>query len=136
MMELKITFRSLEKHVCNLKWSTRLWQLGIRQDTFFHWIYDKKNEIWEVTWTNYFDEDENHYAAFTVQDFVDLFPRFFKISRSDNEWKFYCEAADMHLENEDNMANVFARILVAITKNKTTEKDKKKLIIIKGNKDE
>lgn len=119
MREVKISFRSLEKHVCSLKWAQRLHELGVRQDSYFHWIYDDKDDRWDVSWTNYFDQDEPHYAAFTAQDFVDLFPRLFKFSRSDGSWKFLCEYADMTLhENEENIANVFARILVAIAKNK------------------
>lgn len=111
-------FRSLEKQVCSLVWSKRLMEIGIRQDTYFHWVYNSKAEVWDVSWTDYFDEDEIHYAAFTVQDFVDLFPRIFNILRCENRWRFYCEASDMHLKDEENVANVFARILISITKNK------------------
>lgn len=116
--QIKLTFRSLEKQVCSLKWAKRLSEIGVRQDTYFHWAYDEKNDRWDVCWTDYFDEDEPHYAAFTAQDFIDLFPRLFKIARSESEWLFYCEYADMRLGNEENLADVFARILVAITKTK------------------
>ncbi len=119
---LKLTFRSLDKQVCSVKWAKRLKEIGIRQDTYFHWIYDEKNDIWEVSWTDYFDETDIHCSAFTVQDFVDLFPRLFKVARSENQWKFYCEYADMSLDDEPNMANVFARILISISKNKNEVK--------------
>jgi hypothetical protein len=128
MQELKITFRDLEKNVCSRKWAERLKEIGVRQDTYFHWIYDKKNEQWDVGWSDYFDEDDFHCSAFTVQDFIDLFPRLFKFSRNEHEWNFYCEYADIHLEDEENLANVFARILIAITKNKT-QVNKPKLIL-------
>lgn len=114
--------RSLEKHVCDRKWAQRLKEIGVRQDTYFHWVYDDKNDIWEVAWTSYFDESDTHCAAFTAQDFIDLFPRLFKFARSDNQWKFYCEYADMDLDGENNIANVFARILISITKNKGEKK--------------
>lgn len=130
MRELKITFRDLEKNVCSRKWAERLKEIGVRQDTYFFWMYDKKQERWDVGWSDYFDEDDIYCAAYTVQDFVDLFPRLFKFARDGHEWKFYCEYADMHLENEEKLADVFARILIAITKNKGQDK-KPKLILKK-----
>ena len=119
---LKLTFRDLDKQVCSLNWARRLCEIGVRQDTYFHWIYDEKNDKWEVSWTDYFDEDDMHFAAFTAQDFVDLFPRLFKFARNDNEWKFYCEAIDAHMQDEEKLADVFARILIALTKNKNEAK--------------
>ncbi len=119
---LALTFRSLEKQVCTLKWAQRLKEIGVRQDTFFHWVYDKKNERWDVAWADEWDEEDVYCAAFTAQDFVDLFPKLFKFARNDKEWKFYCEYADMHLNDENNLADVFARILVSITKNKNERK--------------
>ena len=85
MKEIKITFRSIEKQVCSLNLAKRLHEIGVRQDTYFHWIHDKKNDLWEVCWSDYLDEDDvPHYAAFTAQDLVDLF-----FARNNNEWKFY-----------------------------------------------
>jgi hypothetical protein len=126
-------FRNLEKQVCSLKWAQRLAEDGVRQDTYFQWIYDEKAEKWDVAWTSYldFDADERHYAAFTVQDFIDIFPKLFKFARSDNEWKFYCEAFDGHLEGETNLADIFARVLLTITKNKGSKENKRLGVIYK-----
>lgn len=117
---MKPSFNVLEKHFCDIKWSQRLKGIGIRQDTCFHWVYHKNHDVWTIEMLrNYnLDIDIESCAAFTVQDFIDLFPKLFRIARSEKEWKFYCEYADMHLQDEENLANVFARILIAITKNK------------------
>jgi hypothetical protein len=117
MDKITITFRNFDKNFCDLKWSKRLKEIGIRQDTCFHYVWDCKNQIFEICWSSDSYDDE-HYSAFTAQDFIELFPRLFKIARSDKEWKFYCEHADMHLHDDENLANVFARILISITKNK------------------
>lgn len=122
MSTLKLIFRTLDKHVCDLKWAKRLKEIGIRQDTYFQWLYDAKNDKWDVAWYDFCDEDEIHCAAFTAQDFIEIFPKLFKVARNLNKWLFYCEYADMDLPNEDNLANVFARILIAITKNKKEQK--------------
>jgi hypothetical protein len=125
---LKLTFRTLDKHVCSLKWAQRLNEIGVRQDTYFHWLYDDKNEIWEVCWSDYFDEQDTHFAAYTAQDFIDLFPKLFRLARNESEWKFdfgrHSDFAEMSLKEDENLANVFARMLIAITKNKN---DKKRL---------
>lgn len=118
-------FRNLEKHVCDLKWSQRMKEIGIRQDTYFQWVYDKKNDIWEVTLCDYFDEsdeDEIHCAAYTVQDFVDIFPKLFRFARDNGCFLFKCEYVDLTMpvltEDKGNLANIFARFLVRMTKNK------------------
>jgi len=122
MKTIKLAFKSLDKHVCSLKWAQRLNEIGVRQDTYFQWVYDQKNDVWEVCWSDFFEEQDIHCAAFTAQDFVDLFPDLFRLARSNNQWKFYCEYADMHLQDDENLANVFARILIYITKNKDEKK--------------
>jgi|GEM_PF-6727121 hypothetical protein len=128
MQTIKLTFRSLDKHVCSLKWAQRLREIGIRQDTYFHWIYDEKNEIWEVCWSDYFDETDTHCAAFTAQDFIDLFPKYFRMVRNENEWGFdfgrTSDYAETSLKEDENLANVFARILIAITKDKSNKTKK------------
>jgi hypothetical protein len=121
MQELKQNFRDFDKNFCSLKWAQRLKEIGIRQDTMFHYVWDEKNTKYEICWSSN-SYDEEHYSAYTVQDFVDLFPKLFKFARSDSEWKFYCEYADMHLKDENKLADVFARILVAITKTKDASK--------------
>lgn len=117
MQTIQLSFKNFDKNFCSLKWAKRLKEIGVRQDTVFHYVWDDKNNCFEICWSNEPYDDEN-YSAFTIQDFVDLFPRLFKFARNNDEWKFYCEAADMHLKDENNLADVFARILVAITKNK------------------
>lgn len=118
---LQQSFRNLDKNFCSLKWAQRLKEIGVRQDTMFHYVWDEKNVCYEICWSHD-SYDEEHYSAFTAQDFVDLFPKLFKFARSDGEWKFYCEYADMHLRDETKLADVFARILVAITKTKEAAK--------------
>lgn len=120
LMNLTPRFR-IDNHFCDLKWAKRMKEIGIRQDTVFHYVWDDKNEVFEICWSH--DEyDTEHYAAFTAQDFVGIFPSFFKIARNESQWKFSCEYADMNLHDEENLANVFARILVAITKYKSMDK--------------
>ena len=132
MEKLKISFKDFNKNFCSFKWAQRLKEIGVRQDTVFHYVWDEKNAIYEICWSNEPYDDEN-YSAYTAQDFVDLFPRLFKFARNEGEWKFYCEYADMHLSSEENLADVFARILVAITKNKReseTYKNRTKMLSI------
>ncbi len=121
MSEITLSFKNFDKNFCSLQWAKRLKEIGVRQDTTFHYVWDSKNDCFEVCWSTAPYDNEN-YAAFTIQDFVDIFPKLFKFARNDNEWKFYCEYADMHLDDENRLADVFARILVAITKNKDEKK--------------
>ena len=117
MQDVKLIFRNFDKNFCSLKWARRLKEIGIRQDTMFHYVWDEKNTQYEICWS--FDAyDEEHYSAYTVQDFIDLFPKFFKFTRNVDEWKFSCQYADMHIREDIKLADVFARYLVAITKTK------------------
>ncbi len=115
--DVKVSFRNFEKNFCSVKWAQRLKEIGVRQDTAFHYVWFKESQEFRILRVENFLYTECC-SAFTVQDFVDLFPKLFKFARSGNEWKFYCEGADMHLKDEDRLADVFARILVSITKNK------------------
>lgn len=121
MEEITLSFKDFDKNFCSLKWAKRLKEIGVRQDTVFHYVWDAKNDQFEICWSSE-PYDEENYSAFTAQDFVDLFPKLFKFARKDHEWKFYCEAADMHLANEYKLADVFARILISITKDKNEKK--------------
>lgn len=124
-------FNNFEKNYCSIAWAIRLKEIGVRQDTCAYYLPAeyKLDGIWHI------DDDEikhikmdERIAAYSVQDFIDIFPDLFKLARSENEWKFYCEAADMHLKDETILANVFARILISITKNKN---ENKRLRVIK-----
>lgn len=121
MPGIQLSFKDFDKNFCSLQWAKRLKEIGVRQDTTFHYVWDSKNDCFEICWSSDPYDDES-YSAFTVQDFVDLFPKLFKFARNGGEWKFYCEYADMHLNDENKLADVFARILVAITKNKDQRK--------------
>lgn len=108
------SFRSLEKHVCSLKLAKRLCELGIRQDTYFHWLYDEKNNSWDVCWTDYFDDEERHYPAFTVQDLIDVF--------SQDLIDIFPDLINYKIIYQENMANVFAEIIIAIIEQTNTDK--------------
>jgi hypothetical protein len=121
-----LTFRNLEKHVCSPRWAQRLKEIGVRQDTIFQWTYNEFHHEWSLVRTNYIPDISEIKspicAAFMIQEFIDIFPRLFRVSRNDDQWRFYCEVIDTHCEEPDNLANVFARILITITKNKNDPK--------------
>lgn len=116
MSEIILSFKNFDKNFCSLKWAKRLKDIGVRQDTTFHYVWDSKNDCFEICCSESY-ADEN-YSAFTVQDFVDLFPKLFRIDRNYKSWNFNCEYAEMHLDNEYKLADVFARILITITKDR------------------
>jgi hypothetical protein len=129
MKTIKLAFRSLEKQVCSLKWAKRLREIGIRQDTYYQWIYDYKNDSWDICASDYYDEDTVHVAAFTAQDFIDLFPHLFTFKRREDQWIFSCDKIDMQVHDEENLADVFARILITITKNKNVQSIKELTVL-------
>ena len=104
--------KKLENLVCSIDWSKRLFELGVHQDTHFKWV--KKDEGFELCFASHFGEIK--YAAFTAQDFIDLFPKLFRIARSNDEWKFMSKEFSIHLKHENNLSNVFARILIRLLK--------------------
>jgi len=122
--EIKSNFHDLEKHVCSLKWSIRLFELGARQDTYFHWIYIQKDDRWEVLQSDddFYEDDVPHFAAYTAQDFVDLFPRVFTLRRINIRWRLECDVISAEMDIEEKLADVFARILITLIKNKNEQK--------------
>ena len=91
---LKLTFRDLDKQVCSLNWARRLVRSVSVRTLIFIGYMTKRTINGRFLGLDYFDEDEKHFAAFTAQDFVDLFPRLFKFARNDNE-EFLLEAIDV-----------------------------------------
>lgn len=108
--------RLIEGIVCSLKWSKLLYAAEIRQDTLFHWVKVTSGEFVLFGQDGRTSGHNERYAAYTAQEFVDLFPVLFKISRRKREWQFLSKEFHMHLEDEDNLSNVLARILLRLLK--------------------
>ena len=108
--------RLIEGIVCSLKWSKLLQEAAIRQDTLFHWVRVGNGEFILFGQESVTYGHLERYAAYTAQEFVDLFPVLFKISRKENEWQFLSKEFHMHLKNEENLSNVLARILLRLLK--------------------
>jgi hypothetical protein len=117
----KPPFNEIKKHVCSLEWAKRLKELNARQDTTFTWYQGESENEWCVDSYIYVNEEDPHFAAFTVQDFFDIYPELFRFARFKNEWKFSCEGLDAYAEAENNFSNVCARILVTMLKNKNVK---------------
>lgn len=83
--------------ICNIKWAQKLKELGVGQETVFHYA---------------------DCAAFTAQELIALFPDKFKLHRMNDIWRFEFHGVLMHIQEEQNVANVLARILISLIKNR------------------
>lgn len=115
------SFGKFESNFCSFKWSVFLKECGVRQDTAFHYVWDSKNDIYEICWSGFPYEAES-YSAYTIQEFIDLFPKEFKLIRDDDEWRLFVNQADASMECEEKLVDVFARILITLTKNKSQQR--------------
>lgn len=115
------SFSNFENNFCSFKWAVFLKECGVRQDTSFHYVWDEKNDKYEICWSGYPYEDEC-YAAYTIQEFVELFPKEFKLYRENDSWRMYVTQADASMGDEEKLVDVFARILITLTKNKNQSK--------------
>ena len=115
-MKLKDS-NAFDKNFCSFNWALLLKECGVRQDTVFHYVWDDKNDKYELTWDG-FPYSEENIAAYTSQELIDLFPKKMKLSRDDNFWLLEHRGADYDLQNETKLVDVLARILITITKNK------------------
>ena len=62
----------LEKQVCSLEWAKKLRELGVKQDSYFHWFhYEHTGGRWELDHSNEKDTEgaeDLYLAAFTVAE--------------------------------------------------------------------
>lgn len=119
------SFGQFESNFCSFKWSVFLKECGVRQDTAFHYVWDPKNDKYEICWSG-LPYNEECYAAYTIQEFVDLYPKEFKLYRDSNQWTLHVTkdhiSADASMDDEEKLVDVFARILITLTKNKSQTK--------------
>lgn len=115
------SFGKFDKNFCSFKWAVFLKECGVRQDTAFHYVWDTKNDIYEICWSGY-PYNEESYAAYSIQEFVELFPKEFKLIRESKKWSLYLMQADLSMAEEENLVDVFARMLITLTKNKNQSK--------------
>ena len=115
----------LKDIACSLQWAKRLKEENIKQDSLFWW---KEHESrWSLSLSErplqQFIDCGRAIAAFTVQEFNNVFPKIYRLAHDHNEWKLGFEdqndcLVSIHLPNETNMANVYAKMLLSIIKNK------------------
>lgn len=117
----------IEDLVCSLSWSKRLKEENVKQHTIFTWFVDEISGYAFIVGPNSIVDSEKkypeRYAAFTVTEFDKMFPQVYRIARSKDHWKLGFEGPNdqlvhIDLPNEINMANVYAKMLLSIIKNK------------------
>jgi hypothetical protein len=111
----------LEDQVCAFEWAARLKELGVRQDTCRYWHYDMFGPILS---NRSHHDSEVGCAAYLTDELLALFPKDIELQRKDNRWilKFgtdmFSGKVDLNIEPEESLANVLARVLIALIKNK------------------
>lgn len=67
----------IENHVVNLELSKKLKELGINKKSLFYWIYEEKNEKWDIWFTDVHpDEDnpDNYISAYLATEIFEELP--------------------------------------------------------------
>lgn len=136
----------IENHVCSLEFSKKLKKLSVKQFSIFSWIYDYKNEIWEV-WQdgieNFKETDENYEpaeninSAFTSTELLELLPKDIMINNTEyfinlliglDDFTIYYDAVNDNINfifSNKNLCNALAEMLICLMENKVIEfKDK------------
>lgn len=118
---IKTSSKSFDKNFCDLHLAKKLKEIGVSQDTIFHYVWDEKNSCFEICWS---DDDEieyeaENYSAYTIQDLFDVLPKFFKIVSSELGWYFLCETFCIFLMKKDEKnVNILSKILIEFIENK------------------
>lgn len=115
------SFSHFDNNFCSFKWAVFLKECGVRQDTSFHYVVNEKNDKPVLAWSSY-NYDGETYAAFTIQEFVELFPKVFTLERGEKKWIMRLANADASMDKDEKLVDVFARILITLTKNKIQPK--------------
>ena len=114
----------LEKQVTSLEPSKRLKELGVKQDSLWHWnIYITSKPY--LSGGKQFEDElatdgtyiQYSVSAFTVAELGEMLPDGYHSSRMDDVW--YCE--DVHVTKAETEANARAKMLTWLIENKLVE---------------
>lgn len=78
----------IENHVVNLELSKRLKELGLNKPSLFYWIYDEKNEKWDLWFTDDSPDENNQYnyiAAYVATELLNELPENLYINQEENK---------------------------------------------------
>lgn len=139
----------LENEVCNVKLAKELKKLGAKQDAQFYWVRDRPAQGWESSRyvlefkgiTNY--QRDYGYSAFTVAEFGELLPdqvcidnkKYFLLITKTKKTEYFnlpdyyvgyksLDKKFLHTERDDREADVRAKMLIYLYKNKLIEVEK------------
>lgn len=117
----------IEQQVCSLELSKKLKELGVKQESLFHWYFHQnKNKKFELG-ILYGKKElmESQWSAFTVAELGEMLPggicQTDKINKErDPDLKSYCIylAGDSFHAKDDNEANARAKMLIHLIENK------------------
>lgn len=80
----------LENQVCWLKYSQRLKELGVKQESLFYWINHDDPYIWYNSSNYPIYVEKYYYSAFTVAELGEMLPKYVNISTNDKENLEFC----------------------------------------------
>ena len=115
----------LQDQVISLKYAQKLKKLGVKQESIWYWIKDRKDkdiesnyELWLGETLKPWEVDkEIVYSAFTVAELGEMLPLGYASWRNPND--FMCESGNEELEQRDNTeANARAKMLIYLIENK------------------
>ncbi len=131
---------NLQDQVTSLELSKRLKELGVKQDSLFHWFSSQRKNIqcWGVMYSTY-DDIPDRYSAFTSSELGEMIPTIlqpdtpsksdfkFDSCKVDNEnrwmvayfYDFYRPPKMMFIENTE--ANARAKMIIYLLENKLME---------------
>ena len=77
----------LEQQVCSLELAKRLKELGVKQESLFHWqpsYYDRKTMVVVAENAEDWSDDVESYSAFTVAELGEMLPK-----EATSSWKYF-----------------------------------------------
>lgn len=125
----------LEEQLTSLELSKRLKELGVKQDSAFYWINDKKNATEEISTLRnikipaFAHNHLFHYSAFSVAELGEILKNHTKTLRRDivnltiewdrNKWRICCNSANNYkFSSSKKLADATAKMLIQLIENK------------------
>jgi hypothetical protein len=112
----------LEEQVCNLELSSKLKELGVKQESLFYWVNVDGNQIITTEGNMYasssaygFKPGEIIASAFTVSELCEMLPDFVYQYKTSGQWAVWYVALEESrnpIYRNDTQANNLARMLI------------------------
>ena len=121
----------IERWVSNFELSKKIKALGVKQESYWYWVYNKVRDIWKVTILTQCFKDHpeswEYYSAFSVGELGEMLGEdgdsCYEANNKYSKWhchnlRFWRNCEKFHNEYADTEADARAQLLIWLLENK------------------